>query len=268
MALSAFDGLLPAIIITGASEGIGLAFARILAHAGSHVIMIARNATRLESAAVMISRDQPGARITTLALDVTEPDALARLDAKLAEVGCYADLLINNAGSGLAGSFVTHSPVQIDALLTLNVVTLTRLCRHVLSGQLLRGRGGIINVASLGGFVPGPYEAVYYASKAYVLSLSEALAVETAGLGVHVMAVAPGSVETAFHAKMGTRSALYRVALPPSTPDTIARRSLFAYRCGMRVVVPAVPDLVMALALRVVPHRLMAPLVGLLIRPR
>jgi uncharacterized protein len=267
-AQKAFEGLKPAVVVTGASEGIGLALAQSYARGGAALVLVARNGIHLEEAAASIVRANPSAHIASLALDLNHPDMPPQLDAALAANGLYADILINNAGVGLAGQFSSHAPEAIDALLALNIVALTRLCRHVLPGQLIRGRGGIINIASLGGYIPGPNQAVYYASKAYVLSLSEALASETSGYGVHVMAVAPGVVDTGFHEKMGTRQAWYRYLMPAHSPAHIALWTRLAFKFGVRVLVPGPLEFVCAGALRLAPHRLMVPLVALLLRPQ
>lgn len=267
-ALTAFAGLKPAVVITGASEGIGLALAHSYARAASALVLVARNQSGLDAAVASIVRTTPSAHIATLAADLTHPDILTQLDATLATNGFYADILINNAGIGLAGHFVSHQPTAIDDLLALDIVALTRLCRHVLPGQLIRGRGGIINVASLGGFIPGPNQAAYYASKAYVLSLSEALASETSGYGVHVMAVAPGVVETGFHDKIYATSAFYRRLMPAMSPAHVALRTRVGFKLGVRVLVPGLLEMLCAAALRVLPHRLTVPIVGQLLRPQ
>lgn len=263
-----FEGLNPAVVITGASEGIGLALAQSYARTGHALVLVARNENDLDAAATAIVQATPSASIAKLAADVTHPDILTQLDATLVARGFYIDILINNAGSGLAGRFGSHQPAQIEALLALNVVAVTRLCRHVLPGQLIRGRGGMINIASLGGYTPGPHQAAYYASKAYVLSLSEALASETSGYGVHVMAVAPGVVDTGFHGKMGTRQALYRRLIPAQGPAHIAQWTRISFNLGVRVLVPGLLEILCATALRLAPHRLTVPLVGLLLRPQ
>ena len=118
------------------------------------------------------------------------------------------------------------------ALVDLNVRALTRLTRHFLPGMRQRGRGGILNVASLGGYAPGPNQAAYYASKAYVLSLTEAIAAETAGEGVRVCALAPGPVDTAFHARMGAENAFYRYLVPPASARLGRARRLSRLRAG------------------------------------
>ncbi len=265
-ALQAFAGLRPLAVVTGGSEGIGLAFARALVRAGAEILLVARDQARLAEAATAIAHEFPGSAIATLALDLTTPDALATFDRTLAGMRAYADILVNNAGIGLGGPFVGQAPADIDALLALNVAALTRLCRHVLPGQLVRGRGGIINLASIGGYCPAPQQAVYYASKAYVLSFSEALAAETAGRGIHVLAVAPGPVSTRFHAKIGAEHALYRYLLPAQSAECVVRAAIIGFRLGLRVVVPGLFNPVLVLALRLLPHRLMLPLMAILMR--
>ena len=131
-----------------------------------------------------------------------------------------------------------------------------------------RGRGGILNLASLGGYAPGPYQAAYYASKAYVMSLSEALAAETAGEGVRVCVLAPGPVATPFHERMQGESGLYLRLLPVSNPDSVARAGYLAFALGWRVVVPGLVAPILALAMRLTPHRILVPIVGWLLKPR
>jgi uncharacterized protein len=258
------DAWKPLAVVSGASEGIGLAFAEQLAAAGRDVLMLARDEARLALAADRIAGAQ-GRRPAILALDLTGDDALARLDACLAALGAVPDLLINNAGIGLAGAFAATPAAKIAAVLDLNVVAATRLANYVLPGMLARGRGGVLFVASLAGCVPGPGQATYYASKAYLLSLSEALSAETAGSGVRVTCVVPGPVETGFHAKMGADNAWYRWLVPSAQPATIATRALRAHRLGIRVLPGDVLSGVAMVALRLTPHRLSVALMrGLL----
>src|SRR5262249_24189263 len=150
-------------------------------------------------------------RVEAVALpaDVTRPETIAAIEAALVQRQAYADVLVNDAGIGLAGAFPSHPPEALQRLLDLNVRALTDLTPHFLPGMLIRGRGGVLNLASLGAYAPGPYQAVYYASKAYVLSLTEAVAAETAGQGVRITALAPGPVQTGFHRRMGNERALH-----------------------------------------------------------
>ena len=132
----------------------------------------------------------------------------------------------------------------------------------------VRGRGGILNLSSLGAYAPGPNQAVYYASKAYVQSFSEAIASETAGEGVRITAVAPGPVNTRFHARMGAEHALYRYLVAPSAPDSVARAGYYGFALGLRVCVPGLVKPLLALLMRIAPHRIVIPIVGWLLKPR
>jgi short-subunit dehydrogenase len=194
-ALDAVSGRKPGVVVTGGSHGIGLAIARRFAKAGCDVALLARGARALQEAAAAIEEDFAVAAIA-IAVDVTAANAPQTIDLKLTERGYYTDILVNSAAVGLSGPFFEQGSPEIARLLDLNVGALTRLTRHVLPGMLGRARGGIVNVASLGGMVPGPYQAAYYASKAYVISLTEALAAENAGSGVRFSAVAPGPINT------------------------------------------------------------------------
>lgn len=264
-AISAVAGLRPAVVVTGASRGIGLALARRFAMAGNDVVMIARTAEPLERAAMAVERDC-SVRALPIALDVAQPDAPQVIDTALTANGYYSDILINSAGLGLAGPFASHDTAAVARLIDVNVTALTRLMHHILPGMLARGRGGILNVASVGGLVPGPYQAAYYASKAYVVSLSRAVGAETAGSGVRLMALAPGPVNTGFHEAMGAEFSFYRQLILPLTPEGTANAAYRAYVLGCRLVVPGVMNKMLALALWIVPHALLLPLVRWLLR--
>lgn len=265
-ALAAYTGLKPMTVVTGGSEGIGFALARKFAAAGDDVMLVARRPEALTQAANRI-RAESKANVFTLPLDITAPDALTRLDAALAQHGAYADVLVNSAGIGLAGPFGEQVPEELARLVDLNMRALTLLSRHYVAGMRQRGRGGILNLASVGAYVPGPYQAAYYASKSYVLSLSEAMAVELAGQGVRVCALAPGPVNTKFHAEMGARRAAYRYLVPAVSVDAVAYAGYEGFRLGWRLVVPGLLNPAMILAVRVIPHRLLCPIVGWLVRP-
>src|SRR6185295_19609529 len=128
--------------------------------------------------------------------------------------------------------------------------------------------GGVLNVASIGSYAPGPYQAVYYASKAYVLSLSEAVAAETAGEGVRVSALAPGPVNTGFHRKMGSERAFYRYLVLPASPESVAAAGYRGFAFGWRVIVPGILNPALAVAMRILPHRIVIPIIGRLLKQR
>jgi short-subunit dehydrogenase len=258
----------PAAIVTGASEGIGLAFVRQLAARGHTVVAIARREDVLREACRTVGKEAPVSRVLPLPLDLTAADAIDRIDEFLTFNGLYADLVVNNAGFGLSGPVESQSEVDIAGLLDLNIRALTLVTRRVLPGMLVRGEGGIINVASLGGYVPGPFQACYYASKAYVISLSEALSEEVAGRGVRVLVVSPGPVDTGFHARMGSDFALYRWLVPAATPESIARKALSSFDWGRSASAPGLVNASLSVLLRILPHTMTIPLVGRLLDPR
>jgi short-subunit dehydrogenase len=254
-------------VVTGASEGIGYALARRFAAAGCNLVLVARRPELLEEAAERI-RAEYKVEAVAVATDVTRPEAIAAIEAALAEHRAYADVLVNGAGMGLAGAFISHPPEAVLRLLDLNVRALTELMRHFLPGMRARGRGGVLNLASLGSYVPGPYQAVYYASKAYVLSLTEAVAAETAGEGVRVSALAPGPVNTSFHRRMGSERSFYRYLVLPASAEHVAAAGYRGFAFGWRVIVPGILNPALAFALRILPHRIVIPIVGWLLKPR
>lgn len=266
-ALDAVADLTPVAVITGGSRGIGLALARRFAKAGHDVAVLARNSDALQKAAAQIQHDF-GVVAHPITIDVTRPDAPRDLDAQLKKRGCYMDVLVNSAGIGLSGRFEAHGEKDIVHLLDLNVRALTRLMHHALPAMLARGRGGILNVASLGGLAAGPYQAAYYASKAYVISLTEAAAWENAGEGVRLTVLAPGPVNTTFHEAMGAEASFYRLLVPALSPERTANSAYSGFVWGRCLVVPGVINTFMAIALRILPHTLLLPIVGWLLRPR
>jgi len=257
----------PVTVVTGGSDGIGLAIAHRFAAKGHELLLVARGAERLAAAAAAITA-RHGGKAHVLTLDLVGADAPAIIEAKLAEIGGHAEVIVNNAGIGLSGAFVDLPPEAIDRLLALNVAVPTRLMRHFAPPMQRRGSGGFLNLASLGGYMPGPYQAVYYASKAYLISVSEALASEMRSSGIRVTVVAPGPVRTAFHARMGAEQSLYRWLLPAPSPAYVAWNAVTGFDLGLRLVVPGFLSMFLFVALRLLPHRLGIPVVGVLLKPR
>ena len=244
-------------LVTGASGGIGEALARQLAARGANLILSARREAALEDLAAEL-RARYGVRAHVLALDLTRPDAGEVLERDLADRSLTVDLLVNNAGFGGFGEFQTQDPGEIGRMLAVNVVALTDLTRRLLPGMVARGRGRVLNVASTAAFQPGPLMAVYYASKAYVLSLSEALNEELRGTGVSVTALCPGPVETGFQAvsNLGESRLLAGPArLTLLSAEEVARQGVQAMLAGQPVVVPGRLNQMQSWAPRLLPRR-------------
>lgn len=191
------SGSWPVALITGASSGIGERFARALAERGSDVVLVARREERLQQLADEL-RDAYGIDAEVLAADLTDRDQLARIEERLRDVEPSVDLLINNAGFGTYGPFHELDADLETSELDLNVTALTRLCHAASEQMVARGSGAIMNVSSVAGFQPIPFNATYAASKSYVLVLSEALHEELGRHGVTVTALCPGFVRTEF----------------------------------------------------------------------
>lgn len=255
----------PIVVVTGGSRGIGKALGARFADAGYDVALVARDASALAAAAKDIEA-QAGIRPQTLAYDVSKPGVYAALQADLAAEGSFIDILINNAALGLSGAFAGQSGVEIEKLIALNIAATTQLTHAALTDMLPRRRGGIINVASLGGYVPGPGQAVYYASKAFVLSFTEALAYENRGTGVRIAAVAPGPVATNFHKEMRAERAPYRFLVPEMTTQRVANSVYWRFQLGQRVIVPGLLPQLMQMTLKIVPHSISARLMRLLLQ--
>lgn len=267
-ALDAVSNLAPATVITGASEGIGFALARLIAREGRVVVMLARTGTLLARAADELRREAPEATIVHAAIDVGAPDAAEQIDALIRRHNLYVDVLVNNAGIGVGGPFANLDADKLDELVATNVGAVTRLTRHYLPAMRARARGGIMNLASLAAFAPGPWQAPYFASKAYVLSLTAAIGGECSGEGVRVCAIACGPVETGIHRKMNAVHTLYRTLIPSYPADQLAALAWRSYRLGRRVVVPGVVNSVLAWSMRAIPFELVLPIVDLLMKPR
>lgn len=258
---------MPLVVITGASEGIGLHIAQRFAALGRDVLLVARGDAHLRAAASDITA-RFGVRAIPVVVDLVAEHAAEHIAAAAEQAGGYVDVLVNNAGVGLSGPFAEAPEGDITGLIDLNVRAMTVLTRHFLPGMRARRRGGLLNIASLAGYTPGPWQATYAASKAYVLSFSEALGAEVADDGVRVTVVAPGPIATRFHAKMGAEDSFYRRLLPSPGPESIALLAVTGYRLGLRLVLPDVWGLVLMPFLRILPHRVTVPIVEWLLRPR
>jgi len=257
----------PLALVTGASNGIGLELARLLAAGGHDLVLVARSAERLERLAHEL-REQNGVDVESRPRDLSDPNAARALWRELADEGVVVDALVNNAGVGLHGPFSEQDVDAINRLVTLNVAALTTLTRLALPDMLARRRGRIMNVASLVAYQPGgPLEAVYYATKSFVLSFSKGLARELRGSGVSVTALCPGPTRTSFEATSGaTDTALYRW-IPPMPAAAVARAGYRGMMRGSGVVIPGVLAKLLAIAGEVPPRRIALEVNRLLLRP-
>ena len=242
----------PIALITGASAGIGAAFARLLAERGHECALAARRAERLTTVADAIAA-AGHKRPHVIALDLAKHDGPARLAGELTARGLEPAIVVNNAGFGLRGPAADLDRAEQLAMIDLNVRTLTALSLMFVD-SLKRHGGGLINVASLSGFFPGPGMAVYFAGKAFVRSFSEAIAHELGRQGVRVTCICPGPVPTEFQARAGLRD--QSQLLLSRSAEHIAREGYDAFMRGQRVIVPGIPNKVAGALPRFMPRAL------------
>jgi short-subunit dehydrogenase len=218
-------------LVTGASSGIGEQFARQLAARGHDLVLVARRADRLEALASELPTDAK-----VVACDLAT-DA-ASLGGRVQELGAQVDILVNNAGFGTSGPFLDHEPARDAEQVRLNCEAVVTLCHAFLPGMVERRRGGVINVASSAGFQPIPYESVYAATKAFVISFTDAIHTELRGTGVRAMAVNPGPVPTEWQQVAGYEEGR-DVPAPGEIPaEQVVRESLEAWDKGRRSIIP------------------------------
>ena len=246
-------------LITGASAGIGTELARVFASNGHRLALVARRADRLAALAAEISAGG-GAAPIVVACDLGQPDAGDRIAAVLATEGVEVEYVVNNAGYGLFGSAVELDRADQLGIIAVNIRAMTDLSLRF-SDQLIRHRGGILNVGSVAGFLPGPGMAVYYASKAYVLSFSEALRGELAGRGVRVTALCPGPVPSEFQARAGIRPGFDSAILNVS-PSDVAKAGYRGLMANKRAVLPGLGIKMVPLLLRLFPRGFILAAVG------
>lgn len=241
------------VLITGASAGIGRELAKLFAADHYNLVLVARNAPRLAQFAEELQHDF-GVSAKPFPLDLTDRSAPQFLFDQLARERVEIDVLVNNAGYGIRGAFAEISVEETLGQIQLNIAALTHLTSLFARPMLERHSGKILNVASTAGFQPGPLMAVYYATKAYVISFSEALANELHGSGVSVTCLCPGPTDTEFQARAGTEGSLLK-RLRPTDAKSVARDGYRALMKGKPLVISGFRNWLLTESLRISPRR-------------
>jgi uncharacterized protein len=250
-------------LVTGASSGIGEAYARALHARGCRLVLVARREERLRALAAELGADT----IEVVPADLADPPGPERLHAEIVRRGLQVDLLVNNAGVGHGGAFHQEPLSKALAMLDLNARATMVLTRLFLPEMIARGRGFVVNVISTSAFQANPYLGVYGATKAFLLSLTEAVHTEIAGSGVTIQALCPGLTATEFQQTAGTDKILFN-RTGSMTPEAVAEASLRALERGALRVVPGIANRVTAALVRFTPGWLTRRAVATLLRPR
>jgi uncharacterized protein len=235
----------PYALVTGASSGLGAAFAERLAHAGYDLIIVARRRDRLEALAEQLQAGQHGS-VEVITADLSKPDDILEVEQRIAEEN-RLELLVNNAGFGGYMPFVELDPDQATELINLKVLAVTRLTRAALPGMIARGRGAVINVSSRLAFSAPlgstqlPKRATYGGANAFIITFSQLVQSELEGTGVQVQALCPGVVETEFHERVGIDPGRYPAAIVMK-PEDVVQASLAGLKLGEVICVPPLED--------------------------
>ncbi|TAK53093.1 MAG: SDR family oxidoreductase [Bacteroidetes bacterium] len=255
------------VLITGGSSGIGFALAKAFAHRGYKLVLVARDGGKLDKSAKEL-RDLFGVPCETIVLDLSLVDSPETLHKRLHAEGILIDVLVNNAGFGTWGNFWEIDSVRSQQEMQLNMVTLALLTKRIANEMIQRGNGKILNVASTASYQPGPMMAIYYATKAFVVSFSEALSKELDGTGVTVTVVCPGPTETKFqrHAGMAKMHLLKKIFMMDA--DTVAEKAYRGLMKGKRVVIPGLMNKMTVFSVRFLPKAFILAVVSFLHKRR
>jgi uncharacterized protein len=241
-------------LITGASFGIGQELARIFAREGYSLALVARNSDKLRQLAAELEKFH-STRSLILATDLTEPGSPAYVLDQTTRAGIALDVLVNNAGFGQYGFFAENDLDECLRQIQLNITTLTHLTRLFLPDMIARANGGVLNVASTAAFQPGPLMAVYYATKAYVLHFTEAIANELNGTGVTVTCLCPGATATEFH-RRANMTGIQLLRFGAMNARTVAEDGYRGLMAGKRVVIPGFKNWLVAQSIRFSPREM------------
>jgi hypothetical protein len=257
----------PAVVITGATQGIGRALAEEFARGGHALLLVARDEAKLAETARELA-EAHSVEVKFTACDLSTAEGCAGVEDALRRFGLHADMLVNNAASMSAGFFQDQDLATMRRVVDLNARAVVDLTLRFLPGMVARRRGGVLNVASMEGFMPVPYQATYAAAKAFVLSLSRALAYETMYTGVRISALAPGTTATELHAKAGAENCRYVMLLPVMTSEDLARIAYRQFMRGKKVIVTGWFNRLGVFARRFAPDFAVVPFMGWLFRVR
>lgn len=258
---------MPTALITGASGGIGYELAKLFARDRHNLILVARNTTRLTEVANQLERDfHMSARI--IPLDLTAAPAPQFLFHQLQRENIAIDFLVNNAGYGIRGEFAAVSLEEHLGQIQLNITALTALTHLFLPAMIERRGGRILNVASTAGFQPGPLMAVYYATKAYVISFSEALAEELKRTGVTVTCLCPGVTDTGFQKRAQTENSILLKQMKPMDAPTVALDGYRAMMTGKTMAISGLRNWLVAESVRFAPRKLVTSISRKLLEER
>lgn len=248
------------VLVTGASSGIGEELAREFAGRGRRVVLVARRAEKLQALAESL-----GSAADVLAADLSKPDERAALPDRVAALGLVVDVLVNNAGLSTVGRVAESEPAAELNLVEVDVAAVVDLCSRFVPGMVSRGRGAVLNVASVGAFGPLPGQAAYGAAKAFVLSYTQALGEELRGTGVAAATLCPGPVKTGFGETAGIADEDAEAALPKAMwidADEVARAAIAGLEAGRTVIVPGIFNRVGAAAYQLLPRKLLLPILA------
>ena len=250
-------------LVTGASGGIGEAFARKLAAQGADLVLVARRGDTLERLAAEL-RDRNGVQCDVVPADLTTDLGVHAVEARVGDV----DLLVNNAGYGISARLADVDPAHVEGMIRLNVLAVARLTRAALPKMAARGHGGIVNVSSVAGFQPSPSFATYNATKAFVTMFTESLAIEVKGTGVRVQALCPGLTRTGFQDVAGESGTDGTPEFLWQSADAVVDASLAGLRRNQVIVVPGAHNKVLVGASSLAPHGIKRRLAGFVMERR
>ena len=250
----------PTALVTGASGGIGLELARLFAKGGHDLILVARNEAKLKELALYLGK-MYRCNVEVIPADLSQPEVPEALVEELKTRGLTVDVLVNNAGSGENKLFAQQDMRRVMEMIQLNMTTLTQLTKLLLPAMLAAKKGRILNIASTAAFAPGPLMAIYYATKAYVLSFSEAIGSELKGTGVTVTALCPGPTESGFQAAAGLEGSKLGAGRTFQISRQVADEAYDALIAGKPLVVTGLSNKLQVLAPRLLPRRMLAAMV-------